>query len=51
MKNKKLMATLCLIGVLVVIAGNIINNTTYWIFSDIYTGLIMAVAGYMFWRR
>lgn len=50
MKNKKLMATLSLIGVIVVIVGNFLDNATYWIVGDIYTGLIMAVVSYMLYR-
>ncbi len=50
MRNKKLMATLSLIGIISVIAGNIIDNATFWIFGDIYAGAIMAIASYMFYR-
>ncbi len=48
--NNKLMATLSLIGVLVIIAGNIINNTTFWIFGDIYAGLVMAILSYRLYK-
>ena len=51
MKNTKLMATLSLIGVIVVIAGNLIDNTTFWIFGDSYVGIIMAIVSYMFYKN
>ena len=50
MKNKKLMATLSLIGVIVMIAGNVIDSTTFWIFGDIYVGIIMATVSYMLYK-
>lgn len=50
MKNKKLIATLSLIGVIVMIVGNVINNATFWIFGDIYVGIIMAIVSYMLYK-
>lgn len=50
MKNKKLMAALSLIGVAVMIVGNVIDSPTYWIYGDVYVGAVMAVASWMFWR-
>lgn len=50
MENKKLMATLLFVGVIVMILGNIIDNTTFWIFGDLYVGIIMAISSYMFWK-
>lgn len=50
MENKKVMATLSLIGVIVVIVGNVIDNTTFWIYGDIYVGIIMAIASYMLYK-
>lgn len=50
MKNKKLMATLSLIGVIVMIVGNIIDNTTFWIYGDVYVGIIMTIVSYMLYR-
>jgi hypothetical protein len=50
MKTKKLMATLCLIGVGVMIIGNVIDSTTFWIFGDLYVGGVMAVVSYMLYK-
>ncbi len=50
MKNEKLIATLSLIGVIVVIVGNFIDNPTYWIFGDIYVGIILAIVSYMLFK-
>ncbi len=47
MENKKLMAALSLIGVIIVIVGNFIDSPTYWIFGDIYVGIILAIVSYM----
>jgi len=50
MESKKLMATLSLIGVIVMIFGNVIDNTTFWIYGDIYVGIVMAIVSYMLYR-
>ncbi len=50
MKNKKLMAALSLIGVIVVIVGNFIDSPTYWIFGDIYVGIILTIVSYILYR-
>ncbi len=50
MKNNKLMAALSLIGVIVIIVGNVIDNATYWIYSDIYVGIVLAIVSYMLYR-
>jgi hypothetical protein len=44
------MATLSLIGVIVMIVGNFLDNATYWIFGDVYVGIIMAIVGYMLYK-
>lgn len=50
MKKNKLIATLSLIGVIVVILGNIMDSATFWIYGDAYVGIIMAIASYMLYR-
>lgn len=50
MENKKLMATLSLIGVVVMIIGNVIDSPVYWIYGDTYVGVVMAIASYMFFK-
>jgi len=50
MDKKKLMATLSLIGVIVVVLGDIIDNATFWICGDIYGGVRMAIISYMLYK-
>ncbi len=50
MINKKLMATLSLVGVVVVVVGNFIDSPTYWIYGDIYVGVILAIVSYMLYK-
>ncbi len=50
MKSKKLMAALSLIGVIVMIVGNFLDNVIFWIFGDIYVGIILAIVSYMLYR-
>ena len=50
MKNNKLMAALSLVGVIIMIVGNVIDSPTYWIYGDIYVGLILAIVSYMLYK-
>lgn len=50
LKNNKLMAALSLIGVMVMVVGNILDSVTFWVYGDIYVGIIMAIASYIFFK-
>jgi len=50
MDKKKIMATLSVVAIISLIVGNVLDNLTYWIYSDIYTGIILAIVSYMLYR-
>ncbi len=39
--KSKLLASMALIGVALLVLGNILDNATYWIYSDIYVGITL----------
>ena len=51
MIKDKVMGVLSLVGMVVMIVGNVLDSSIFWIVGDVYVGAIMAIAAYMFLRR
>ena len=51
MIKDKVMGVLSLVGMVVMIVGNVLDSSFFWILGDIYVGMIMAIAAYVFLRR
>ena len=55
MKNNQLLALLSLIGVLLILTGNVVFQDKTWIdlfwdITDLYTGILLLVLAYWFWK-
>ena len=44
--NKKLVAALLLLNVVLIIFGNVIDSEVVWVYFDIYGGVVSLLAGY-----
>jgi hypothetical protein len=44
--NSKILAYAAFLGVIALIVGNVLDSDTYWIYSDIYGGVVLLLAGW-----
>ena len=51
MIKDKVMGIFSLIGMFVMIVGNVLDSSLFWILGDIYVGLIMAISAYVFLKK